>query len=268
MSEGRLISVTPRHSVLLAEEYAHLIDRAPERDYVVRTLVHRQSGSLPLMSAELVIAGREARNLHPLAHEFPLHFRKTYFPGRLHGDTEVEFNNQQRASELVGVPPPIGHWPRGFRACFYPGKSYNRLSPFGVEPEDANIAIARKLELAPAVGLWKLLEEAFGKIGRLHAGGLAHGDLELHNFIVCPAPLEILIIDFESAVTRESAGAGWAAKCDADFEQILREAVFLQCQLGRQPGALGDASWERMDGLLKAPERFRREMAFQAEVRG
>ncbi len=268
MSEGRLIQVSPRHAILLAAEYAHLIDRAPERDYVVRTLAHRQSGDLPLMSADLVIAGKEARNLHPLADQFPLHFRKTYYPGRLHGDPEVEFNLHQRASELIGVPPPIGHWPRGFRACFYPGRPYNRLSPFGVEPEEANLPLARELHLAHAAGLWRLLEEAFAKVEKLHAGGLAHGDLELHNFIVCPAPLEVLIIDFENAVTREADEAKWNAKCAADLEQLLREAVLLQCRLGRQPGALADAAWDRMDALFQAPDRFRREIAHQAQVQG
>jgi hypothetical protein len=252
---------------MLAEEYCHLIDRIPDRDYVVRTLVHRENSGLPLMSADLVIAGKEARNLHPLADTYPLHFRKTYYPGRLHGDPEVEFNNQQRASELIGVPPPIGHWPKGFRACFYPGKAYSRLSPFGIEPQEANIALARDLDLAHAVGLWKLLEEAFAKVQSLHDGGLAHGDLELHNFIVCPAPLEVLIIDFENAVTQEVAEPVWRAKCVADLANLLREAVFLQCCLGQQSGALAEAALKHMDTLFTVPDRFRREIAFQAEMK-
>jgi hypothetical protein len=250
---------------MLAEEYCHLIDRIPDRDYVVRTLAHRQSGDLPLMSADLVIAGKEARRLHPLAESYPLHFRKTYYPGRLHGDPEVEFSNQQRASELINVPPPIGHWPRGFRACFYPGRPYSRLSPFGVEPEEANIGIARELDLVSGIGLWKLLEEAFAQVEALHAGGLAHGDLELHNFIVCPAPLEILIIDFENAVLRGADEATWTTRCQADLNNILREAVFLQCALGRQEGPLAEAARRQLDSLFKAPDRFRREIVFQAE---
>lgn len=263
-----MIPVSPRHSVMLAEEYCHLIDRIPDRDYVVRTLVHRQSGSLQLMSADLVIAGKEARRLYPLADTYPLHFRKTYYPGRLHGDPEVEFLNQQRASELINVPPPLGHWPRGFRACFYPGKAYSRLSPFGIEPEEANIGLARELEWAHAVGLWKLLEEAHTRVKALHAGGLAHGDLELHNLIVCPSPLDIMIIDFENAVMREADETRWVAKCQADLENILREAICLQCCLGQQAGPLAEAAREHLDTLFKAPDRFRREIAFQAEMRG
>ena len=267
MSGGRLIPVSPRHSVLLAEEYCHLIERIPDRDYVVRTLAHRESGGLPLMSADLVIAGREARNLHPLADQYPLHFRKTYFPGRLHGDPEKEFQSQQRASELIQIPPPIGHWPRGFRACFYPGRPYNKLSPFGVEPEEANIGVARELDLIVAIGLWKLLDQAFCLVQQLHAGGLAHGDMELHNFIICPAPLEVLVIDFENAVERSDDAAAWKAKVEADFELMLREAVYLQCRLGRQTGELAEMALDHMDKLFKAPDRFRKEIAHQAEVR-
>jgi len=266
MSGGRLIPVSPRHSVMLAEEYCHLVDRIPDRDYVVRTLAHRESSGLPLMSADLVIAGKDARNQHPLAEAYPLHFRKTYYPGRLHGDPKVEFDNQQRASELIGVPPPIGHWPRGFRACFYPGKAYSRMSPFGVEPEDANIGLARELDLARAVGLWKLLEKAFADLQSLHSGGVAHGDLELHNLIICPSPLDVMIIDFENAVPREVDERVFESKCDADLENILREAVFLQCCLGGQEGPLAEQAADRMGKLFKAPDRFLREIAFQAHV--
>ena len=219
------------------------------------------------MSADLVIAGKEARNLHPLADTYPLHFRKTYYPGRLHGDPEVEFNNQQRASELIDVPPPIGHWPKGFRACFYPGKAYSRLSPFGVEPQEANITVSREFDMVPAIGLWKLLEEAFAKVRSLHAGGLAHGDLELHNFIICPAPPEVMIIDFENAAMRETDEKVWTGKCEADFENILCEAVYLQCCLGSQTGTLADAAQEHLATLFKTPDRFLREIAFQTEMR-
>jgi len=251
---------------MLAEEYCHLIDRIPDRDYVVRTLAHRQSGDLPLMSAELVIAGKEARRLHPMAETYPLHFRKTYYPGRLHGDPAEEFERHLRASELINVPPPIGHWPKGFRACFHPGRPYSRISPFGVEPEEANLGIARELDLARAAGLWKLLEEAFERVQALHDGGLAHGDLELHNLIVCPSPLEVIIIDFENAAARDEDVARWKQRREADRVNLLREAVFLQCRLGRQEGPLAEAAGRHLDTLFKAPDRFRREIVVQAEI--
>lgn len=267
MGDSELIKVSPRHAVRLAQAYRHLIKRAPSRDYVAWTLARREANGLPLMLAELVIAGKATREEFELSHTYPLHFRKTYFPGRLHGDPKVEFERHRRATELIGLPPPIGYSENTFRACFLPGKPYRRLSPFGVEPEEANLALAQKLGLAAAAGLWRMAGEAFAQLQKLHHGGLAHGDLELHNLIVCPAPLELLLIDFESAVERGADKAEWTERCEADLDPLLREAIFLQCALGRQPGPLADLAWQRMDKLFKAPDRFQREISFQAEIK-
>lgn len=269
MDEDRLIALSPRHSVLLAKEYSTLIDKPPSRDFVVRTLASRQANGMPLMTAELVIASYETRREHPAAQNYPMHFRKTYFPGRLHGDPKDEFDNQSKASEILGLPPPIGFTSSVFRSCLIPGKPYNRLSPFGVEPEDANIALAQKLPLASAVGLWRLLEDGFSQLTRLHAAGMAHGDAELHNFIVCPSPLEMMLIDFESAIyKRDLDDDAWAKRQALDLAPVLREAVFLQCALGRQTGALAEAAEARMDALFRSAKRFRREIARQAESNG
>jgi hypothetical protein len=267
MAESELIKVSPRHSVRLAQAYRHLIKRAPSRDYVVWTLAQREANGLPLMLAELVIAGKATREELELAHTYPLHFKKTYFPGRLRSDPKVEFERHQRATELIGLPPPIGYSENTFRACFLPGKLYSRLSPFGVEPEEANIALAQKLGLAAAAGLWRMAGEAFAQLRTLHEGGLAHGDLELHNLIACPAPLEMVLIDFESAVERGADKSAWTERCEADLTPLLREAIFLQCALGRQRGALADLALQRMARLFKAPERFEREISCQAEIK-
>ena len=79
-------------------------------------------------TAELVIAGAETRRTYPAADAFPLHFRKTYFPGRLHGDPQLEYERHLRASELCATPPPIGYASNGFRSCLVPGQSYARLT--------------------------------------------------------------------------------------------------------------------------------------------
>jgi hypothetical protein len=219
---------------------------------------------MPLVSADIVIAGEETRAKFPLAAEFPLHFRKTYYPGRLHGDPKEEFDRQSEASALIGIPSPIGHAPDVFRSCLLPGTPYNRLSPFGGEPDESNLSKARKLHLATAAGLFHLLSSAFESLTRLHEGGLCHGDAELHNLIVCPSPLEILLIDFEAATTRDAiADADWAKQCDDDFTPLLKEAVYLQCSLGPQPGPLADMARQRLDKLFKNPDRFRQEISDQ-----
>src|ERR1700733_13991095 len=107
MDETRLIAVSPRHTVLLAMELYPLVDRPPRLDFVVRTQARREANGLPLMAAEFVIAGEETRRMHPASETYPLHFRKTYFPGRLHSDPQVEFEHQLLASQVCSTPPPI-----------------------------------------------------------------------------------------------------------------------------------------------------------------
>ncbi len=212
------------------------------------------------MTAELVIAGDETRRRFPLAAEYPVHFRKTYFPGRLHGDTDREFGGQSRAAELLGLPPPIGRTPRTFRTCFLPGRPYSRLSPFGAEPEESNLPVARALPLAAAAGLWRLAEEAFSRLAALHEGGLCHGDVELHNLVVTSSPLEVIPIDFEAATFRDvpkkeqKDAEPWEVRVAADFAPLLREAVFLQCALGPQPGPFARMALARIGEALQGPE--------------
>jgi len=56
-----IVAVSPRHSVRLASEYMHLVERAPTRDFVVRTVAKKEANTLPLMTGDIVIAGREVR---------------------------------------------------------------------------------------------------------------------------------------------------------------------------------------------------------------
>jgi hypothetical protein len=267
MDEGRSIAVSPRHTVVLAVELLPILDRPQRSDFVVRTRARREANGLPLMAAELVIAGEETRKKHPAAETYPLHFRKTYYPGRLHGDTQLEYEHQLVASKLGGTPPPIGYEESVFRSCMIPGQAYSRLSPFGGEPPESNIAKAQELQLAAAAGLWRLAEETLAQHLLLQQGGVAHGDAELHNCIVCPAPLEPILIDFEAAVSREKLSDGdWEKRCRLDLQPLLREAIYLQCTLGRQPSRLGELAWAALPELFSSPDRFRRAIETQAEV--
>jgi hypothetical protein len=256
------IAVSPRHTVRLTHDYAPMIRHAPREDFVVRTIASRYANDMPLMSADLVIASEDTRQRFPAARTYPLHFRKRYYPGRLHGDPKLEFDRQSEAATLVGIPPPIGYSSDIFRSCLVPGLPYSRLSPFGAEPEESNIARAEELELAAAAGLWRMAEAAFTQLITMHAGGLAHGDAELHNFIVCPSPLEVVMIDFEVAERQDDAStdANWQTICSKDLTPLLREAVLLQCCLGPQPGRLAELARERIDTAFKNPDRFRLEL--------
>lgn len=265
--EDQLVPVSPRHSVLVGPEYAAWIKRAPRQDFVVRTIMSREANGLPLITADIVIAGEETRALYPLAASYPLHFRKTYHPGRLHGDPRQERDRQNEAAEVLGIPPAIGATHQVFRSCFLPGSPYTRLSPFGAEPEEANLPIAKKLAVPTAAGLWHFLQDAFDALTRLHEAGIAHGDLELHNLIVCASPLECILIDFEASVRREELDeATFQKRCRDDFLPMLKEAILVQCALGAQPGALADLSRSAVAKVFKRPERFLEEIGDQAKI--
>jgi hypothetical protein len=237
MDEHRSIAVSPRHSVRLASEYLPLIERPPQRDFVVHVIEKREANGLPLMLAEIVIAGAQTRAQFPLATSYPLHFKKTYFAARMHGDPQLEFDYAARASAILGIAPPIGYSRNEVRCCLVPGSCYQQLSPFDPDSEDTSLRRVRTVQLAAAAGLWRLAEEAYDQLKRLHAAGMSHGDAALQNFIVCPAPLEVVLIDFEAAMLREQTDAEtWERRCAADLAPILREAVLLQACLGLQRG--------------------------------
>ena len=257
----RPIQVSPRHHIALSDEYLPMIDKAPSDDFVVRTLARRKAGEMTLMMGELVIAGAGTRQRYELAHVYPLHFRKTYYPGKLHGDPLTEFELHQYASSIVDLPPPIGSTPNSFRSCFVPGTPLDRLSGLGSEPEESNIAVAQALSLATVAGLWRLTEEALALISRMQERGLTHGDAHLHNFIVCPSPLEVVAIDFEMGVLKDSVEpAVWRERCRADRQHLLKLAVYLQCALGRQRGTLADESMAALEELVRPVNTFRDEI--------
>jgi hypothetical protein len=265
--EDQLIQVSPRHWVRVGAEYAVWIKRAPRQDFVVRTIMKREANGMPLVSADIVIAGEETRASYPLAAAYPLHFRKTYYPGRLHGDPRQERDRQNEAAEVLGIPPAIGATHQTFRSCFLPGTPYNRLSPFGADPEEANLPLAKKLHLATAAGLWRLLHEAHDALVLLQGAGIAHGDVELHNLIVCGSPLECILIDFEATARKdELEPAEFDKRCRDDFLAMIKEAVLLQCALGAQPGPLADLARQRIGEVFKRPDKFLAEIGEKSKL--
>jgi hypothetical protein len=266
-SDGHEVALSPRHTVTVEDDYFALIQRAPAEDMVVQTLARTMAGDTPLMTGELVIAGRATRAAHPMAATYPLHFRKTYYPGHLRGNPPVEFERHARASEVLGIAPPVG-WSRGvFRSCLYPGRPFASVTPFGSSPEEGNIKHAEGLTLSAAAGLWQLSEQILALLTKLHDAGMTHGDALPQNFIVCYSPLEVVPIDFDMSIQRADVSAEeWQRRCDTDRDPFLKIAVFLQCALGAQQGPLAELSLGQMDRLLERAEPFRRAIAARARL--
>lgn len=251
------------HEVELSPAYAGYLDHPPDHDLVLFNLMKKMVNGEPLIQGELVLAGKDTREAHELARTYPLHFRKTYYPTSFHQDPAQEVRHLNRAAEILGFPPAIGSTRTTFRSCFIPGRPLNKLSPFGVEPPERNIEIAKEqADPVALIGLWKLYEELAGQIRKLHVGGLAHGDLYLHNAIVSMAPVRVCLIDFELAKHRDEVSAEeWARVTAFDRKELLMEAAYVQCGLGRQAGELAEAVDAALPDLFgKGVGRYRRAM--------
>ena len=268
MWNGRLVNVSPRHRLTLASELCPLLDKAPQKDFVVRTIAHREANGMPLMTADIVIASAETRSRYPGADAYPLHFRKRYYPGRMHGEPKDEFDNQARAHALINVPPPIGYADKEFRTCMIPGRPLSTLADFTISPVERNIERAQNMSLAELAGNWRLCEAMYDQLSALHAGGMRHGDAEIHNCVVCPSPLEALLIDFEGASGRrtDETEAQWQSQCREDLSPLLRQAVFLQTGLGAQDSQLGQLSRGQIADLFEQTDVFEKAIARAAGV--
>jgi len=262
-SIGTRVSLSPLHTIELAEGLSHLLVKPPEKDFPLYSISRKTApDGRELVHSELVIAGKRTRAANPLADRYPVHFLKSYHPWSFHGNPRIEFENNQAAAQILGTPEPIGFDNNSFRAPFIPGKPLSKLSPFtNIEPPHRCLGIAQETEPAALIGLWRLLEEVFEQIEKLHSERFCHGDLELHNIVVCSAPIQTFLVDFEGS---ERAFSGpdktWGQRRSSDLFEVLRLAVYLQCGLGRQQGAL---AWKSLEDL---PKLFEDASTFSARL--
>ncbi len=256
---GTSIPLSLLHRIEIAEELRHLLARPQESDFPIHTIARKSSpDGRDFVHSQLVIAGRKTRKAHPAAMDYPVHFLKEYSPWTLHGDPRIEYENSCRAAEILSAPAPIGFDANTFRAAFLPGRPLSRLSPFtNVDPPERCLSIAYEADSAGLIGLWKLAEEVYEQVVKLHEARFIHGDLELHNIVVCTAPVRAFLIDFESS---EAAFAGdeeaFAARQFRDLEELFRLAIYLQSGLGRQESPLAYASLEALPRLFRSEETF------------
>ncbi len=258
-ADPKHVPLSPLHSIEIAETFQHLLAKPQEKDFPLHCIDRKTApDGRDLVRMELVIAGRQTLEIFPLARKYPVHFLKSYHPWSFHGNPSVEFENQRAAAAILGIPEPIGYDANSIRTSFLPGKPLSKLSPFtDVAPPERCLGIAQKTDLATLIGLWKLAEELFAQLEKLHAYRFFHRDMELHNVIVCTAPVRTFLIDFESA-ERDFVGPDEHRNelRFKDLEELLRLAIYLQSGLGRQDGALALASLEALPQLFKSSSAF------------
>ena len=254
-SENALVPLSPFHSIEVAEGLRYLLTRPRDQDFSLRSIARKEGpDGRDLVQMQLVIAGHKTLDAHPLARRYPIHFVKSYNPWSFHGDPKVEFENAHAAAEILGAPEPIGCDANTLRSCFLPGRPLSRLSPFtNVEPQESCLGIAQQADPAALIGLWKLAEEAYAQVQKLHANNFFHRDLELHNVVVCTAPVRVFLIDFESAARNfHGTDAEQQELCFKDDAELLRLAIYLQSGLGQQEGPLAEASLAALPQLFRA----------------
>ncbi len=246
------ISLSPLHQAEIDPVLEPHLEEPPTHDLIIRTVARKMANGQPLIQGDLVLAGSETRESYPLARQFPVHFRKTYYSTALHPHPRIEFEHHERAAEILGVPKPIGFTGTEFRSCFIPGKPLDKLLPFGVEPLERNITLARECDSAKLIGLWRLLEAVYEQTMLLHQAGMAHGDLFLHNVIVSLSPIGVYLIDFEQSVTSDSVpkGKSWEQVSVSDFTEVLKHAIWVQCGLGPQQGGLAERALSSIAQLM------------------
>jgi hypothetical protein len=258
-NSGTRVSLSPLHTIELAEGLAHLLVKPPEKDFPLYSISRKTApDGRELVHSELVIAGKRTRATYPLADQYPVHFLKSYHPWSFHGNPRIEFENNQAAAQILGTPEPIGFDNNSFRAPFIPGKPLSKLSPFtNIEPLHRCIGIAQQIEPATLIGLWRLGEEVFAQIDKLHSQRFCHGDLELHNIIVCTGPIQTFLVDFEGS---EKAFSGteknWEQRRWGDLFELLRLAVYVQCGIGSQRGPLARKALQDLPKLFQDASTF------------
>jgi len=202
-----MIELSPYHQIQLAPAWEDLRDNPPDRDQVIRTVSRKMLNDQPLIQGDLVFAGLETRAEFPLAEKYPVHFRKTYYPVAFHKPPQLEYDHHLQVSKILDVPPPIGATKNSFRSCMIPGIPLNRISPFGIEPLDRNIGVAEECESSSLIGMWGLFASVQDQVEKLHAAGIAHGDLFMHNIIISLSPIGVFLIDFELAVEKKKVSS-------------------------------------------------------------
>jgi len=102
-----------------------------------------------------------------------------------------------------------------------------------------------------------LAADVFEQIEKLHAQRFYHGDLELHNVIICTSPIQAFLIDFEGS-QRAFTGPEetWASYSARDLFELSRLAIYVQCGLGRQPGPFAQRALQNLPALFRTPSTF------------
>jgi hypothetical protein len=215
-----------------------------------------------LTRGEIVVPGSKTVEAMPEVADYPYHFRKTFTPesGPIkRGETpEREFNRtmEVRKRNPNWVPKPLAFEPMVYRCEAVCGFTLNAQSPF---PE---LAYEKALALHPSKQLLDDYADTLACISEVleqaHEGGVAHGDLTLHNAMVYRNESKEtcgILIDVASSIDLDKLPADERqAAIDGDWEEIYRDWALLQFHKGKINNKHAQASLRKVDELF--PEKI------------
>ncbi len=149
----------------------------------------------------------------------------------------------------------LPNFQRSKRLARYLPPSLATTRPIG--PSNNASGALGQIGQAALIGLWRPAEVVFQQIEKLHSQRFCHGDLELHNVVVCTGPIQAFLMDFESS-DRAFSGQEtiWKRRRSRDLFELLRLAIYFQCGLGRQQGRLARKSLEDLLKLFDYASTF------------
>ena len=203
---------------------------------------------------EIVVPGEETKKAFPRTRDFPFHFRKTFTsesgPVKRGESPSLEFQKTLPIHRLFPheVPEPLGHSQWVYRCTAVCGQTFNALSPFvDIKEElafELNLSHDTFREHAERVlGLCDLLD-------KLHASGIAHGDLTLHNAMWHETGKPVLIDLAGSEKLAEMPHEQRIRSRDDDFSEPYRDLILAQYYIGPLPHPHARKSLQRIEELF------------------
>lgn len=232
-----------------------LIENPPKNDTCLHIIY-----KTPYVLGEIVLAGKETLQSHPLCKYYPIHFKKTYLSSLSRWETNpshearqshkiwqhFESENKVDTSDPkapqsesgpvpvpVPVPLPLGSNATTYRSQLLEAKSLGSLNPVnsnGTQDEIVKQILFAKRQKTSLKKLWSGIEDLNQKINTLHSGGFLHNDLHKENLLLREYNDSMLgaIIDFETSEEDDRFQTlEWAEASKTDKRDFLKESCLI-----------------------------------------
>lgn len=228
-----------------------LFKNPPNEDVSLHTIY-----KTPYVLGEIVLAGKNTRDRHPLCNFYPIHFKKTYLKQLSRWETnpshearqshkiwkhfqEISDKSSSTEKETATEPPkscvplPVGSDPSTYRSQLLEAVSLGAISPINSNANAEELSkqiLQAKKSYGSIKKLWKALESLDQRAQTLHNGGFLHNDLHKENLLIRnhEDEPEGCIIDFETSEEDERFNTlEWSNATLNDKRYLIKEACLI-----------------------------------------